>query len=377
MTSSSATIPLHPISSNTVEQATMPLTDEQRAAVWARVNANMARVRDEHYPEYLAKYRDMKARRDARRAAAAAQLTAPESSARSQQKDPLKNWSARKEPLGKKASVTEIGDSEDSEDEEVGTTKTSDYVGFGHEISTQEAFGGPSQKAAKSVPAKRPAPAPVRRLELPMIHKRPRNSISTAPVPKAPGSSAVAASASSTKSSRSQPDWYRNTQVPKSRGRDQANADGALDRLKEEIRKLKKLTASDGLRPFRNEFLTIRDYLHSLVFLQVDAKLLRAKRMLHNEDGLPQIFDQAFCAGVPWPWDVRADAEELCNKWCHGDFDTDIYRGIVRGKPAKKGKGKSGDATGSGDKLADNAGEYKLMNTHEYGNGKLLNGQWV
>lgn len=327
----------------------MPLTDEQRAAVRERVEANIARIRDENYPIQLAKYREMKARRDVRRTA---QTAGP--SQRRGSKDPLHSWNARKEP-SKKVQTIEKGDSDD-EDEPT----TTDYVGFGHEISTQEAYRVPSKR-----------PSALKRSEMPMIHKRPRNSVSMAWKSEMSGSSASPASASTAVSQRALPEWYQKITAPKSRGRDQANVDGALDRLKEEIRKLKKLQ-----RPLANDFMLVRDYLHSVVFLQVDGKLLRAKRMLHSEDGLPQIFDPAFSGAVPWPWDVKADAEELYNKWYHGDFDTDIYRGIVRGKPAKKGKSKEASSSAV-DKLADDAGRYRLMDTHAHGNGKLLNGQWV
>lgn len=371
MLASLTTQPLDPINPN-LPTTDMPLTDEERAAVRARVEANIARIRDENYPIYRAKYREMKAKRDARRAAEA---SGPQ---RRGSKDPLSAWNARKEPV-KKTTIVEVRDSEDDDDGDApSTAKSSDYVGFGHEISTQEAYG------AGNVAAKRPASNPSRRSEGPLGHKRPKTSAPTGKAIEIPRPSSASASFSKAPppkaviaSKTEPPEWYRILQVPKSRAKDQANADGALDRLKEEIRKMKKLTASDGARPFRNEFLTIRNYLHALFFVQVDGKLLRAKRMLHNEDGLPQIFDQAFSGGVNWPWDVRADAEELYNKWYHGEFDTDTYRGIVRGKPTKKGKGKSGDVSTAVDKLAPDAERYRLMDVHANGNGKLLNGQWV
>ncbi|KAK3614219.1 hypothetical protein LTR56_027397 [Elasticomyces elasticus] len=50
-------------------------------------------------------------------------------------------------------------------------------------------------------------------------------------------------------------------------------------------------------------------------------------RFLHDEDALPQTF-QARAGGVAEPWSIKADAEELHNKWCLEEFDPDLLRGI-------------------------------------------------
>jgi len=112
----------------------------------------------------------------------------------------------------------------------------------------------------------------------------------------------------------------------------------------------------------------ITEGLHKLAFLPVTDKMLRNARMLSNDDGLPQLFDNAFSGGVDWPWYIKADAEELYNKWCAKIFETDLYRGLVRG-----GKG-TGNAA---DKLArDDDGHFRLMDPKQHGNGLLVNGSW-
>jgi len=161
---------------------------------------------------------------------------------------------------------------------------------------------------------------------------------------------------------RKPPKWY--TDLPKPKGTRDANESGsetALSRLKDHIKKTK-----DPKQPsFYNE---IMEDLHRLIFLPVSDKLLRKTRMLDNRDGLPQLFDNEFSDGVKWPWYIKADAEELYNKWCAGIFETDLYRGLVRG-----GKGTGSSA----DKLAkDKDGHFRLMNPRTHGDGILVNGSW-
>lgn len=161
---------------------------------------------------------------------------------------------------------------------------------------------------------------------------------------------------------RKPPKWY--TDLPKPKGTRDAYESGsetALQRLKDHIKKTK-----DPRQPsFYNEIV---EDLHRLIFLPVSDKLLRKTRMLDNRDGLPQLFDKEFTDGVNWPWYIEADAEELYNKWCAGIFETDLYRGLLRG-----GKGTGSSA----DKLAkDKDGHFRLMNPRTHGDGLLVNGSW-
>lgn len=90
--------------------------------------------------------------------------------------------------------------------------------------------------------------------------------------------------------------------------------------------------------------------------------------MLSNTDGLPQMFDPEQTGGVDWPYDIRADAEEIYNKWCRQVFETDILRGILRLSKASK---RDGDG---GDKIDPN---FKgVVSSKHFGNGLLVNGQW-
>jgi hypothetical protein len=149
-----------------------------------------------------------------------------------------------------------------------------------------------------------------------------------------------------------------------------ATADPMLDRLKAAMgqAKLQNSITTKSLQSVRND-------LHELVFQEVDGPLLYSRRMLDNASGLPQLFDTAFMKGIPYPYDIRADAEELYNKWCTGQFETDLLRGIIRGKPTKVGKEKSEEDCRA-DRLALNPSPYRLMDPKTHGHGKLLNGAW-
>ncbi|KAK5678494.1 hypothetical protein LTS10_008938 [Elasticomyces elasticus] len=163
------------------------------------------------------------------------------------------------------------------------------------------------------------------------------------------------------------PAWYQALQVVQRRGgnADEASASPLIESLKDYVRKCKKHERGFNIQ---ETFQKIRDTLHKLVFERVTGQLLRNRRILHDKDGLPQIFDEKHSEGVKYPWDVVADAEEMYNKWCLQDFETDLLRGIVRGQPASKNVEKTVDHID--DKYKGRA-SWKF-----HGNGLLLNGQW-
>ena len=172
---------------------------------------------------------------------------------------------------------------------------------------------------------------------------------------------------------REPPAWYKELAKPKGeRTRNNSGAEVSISRLKAAINRVKSARICSA-----KEADEIADMLHALIFLPVDGKLLRQMRILDNKDGLPQLFDSAFANDIEWPWYLRADAEELYNKWCTGEFETDLYRGITRGLANKKGKGKGKAADASGaDRLTDGHQRFRLMDPKQHGNGLLLNGAW-
>ncbi|EME82997.1 uncharacterized protein MYCFIDRAFT_215158 [Pseudocercospora fijiensis CIRAD86] len=163
---------------------------------------------------------------------------------------------------------------------------------------------------------------------------------------------------------RQPPKWYGRLKAITKRDAGHGNVQVLLERLKEKIGKIKKLSRDAGTERELNE---LREMIHKVFFIEVTPQLLRNLRMLHNNDGLPQIFDHRYDDKVPWPYDVKADAEELYNKWCARTFEIDLLRGIKVGKP------KTAKDKGSSDRLDP---KFPKVPSNYYGNGRLLNGQW-
>lgn len=167
---------------------------------------------------------------------------------------------------------------------------------------------------------------------------------------------------------RLQPLWY--SKIPhnklgqrgaKGQKEGNRNIDAKLEQIKDLIKQCKKGTTT-------HLFDRIRDELHDLVFLQVSELALRRKRMLHNDSGLPQLFDEDE-SDIPFPWDIKADARELYNRWALRDFSIELLRGITK-RPSTAGT--------SGNRSTDRIdpkfpGKIKA---NFYGEGSLVNGQW-
>lgn len=134
-------------------------------------------------------------------------------------------------------------------------------------------------------------------------------------VPRKPPTTQQAPEATSTPHPVTQqgpPRWYMDTKPRTNRDRDDRDTDILIQTLRDQIRKCQKSTHSDpALREWQN---AVRERLHHLSFAKPSGPLLRAARMLHNEDGLPQIFDPRFTQEGAWPFDIVADARELYNK---------------------------------------------------------------
>ena len=168
--------------------------------------------------------------------------------------------------------------------------------------------------SAISLSAKRPstvkAYANERRSSISGLPKIPkRTSVAS---PQSPDRSAAGDKRSPDDTERP-PKWYRDTPNPTTRRRGDSRADTLLQSLRTQIAKCRK--PGFGTDPARQKiFREIRDKLHKIVFLEVTEFVLKANRMLHDEDGLPQLFDTNFSGGVVWPFDIRADAEEVYNK---------------------------------------------------------------
>lgn len=144
-----------------------------------------------------------------------------------------------------------------------------------------------------------------------------------------------------------------------------ANVLTALSRFKDAIKECEKPPRYSEPAPL---FQALREQLHNLEFLTVDKFILRAARLLDNRTGLPKIFNPKYSEGVVYPWDIRADAEQLHSRWVMQVFDTDLLRGIVQAR--QKGKQDKRNA----DSIDRNFPGRQFANF--YGQGHLVNGQW-
>jgi hypothetical protein len=165
------------------------------------------------------------------------------------------------------------------------------------------------------------------------------------------------------------PKWYKTMKPPKTREKNQSDADIALSGLSTRIRKAQDAFQKGNKDLQKSALAALRESLHTVIFCEVTAPLLRLHMMLSNGHGLSVIFDKQYSAGLKWPFDIRSDAEELYNKWSRRDFETDILRGILTST-----KSKSKDGITSKAEASIKPG-WKL-DAKFHGNGDLLNGAW-
>ena len=159
------------------------------------------------------------------------------------------------------------------------------------------------------------------------------------------------------------PVWYTSITESSSKmkqyGKKRPQEVTALDALKDCISRCEAETHESKLHTLHDE---LRDHVHKAnASLHVDKYMLKKTRIL-SEIGLPRIFrDEA-----DFPWDLKADAYQVYNRWCRGELDNDLLRGV---KPVK-GKDRNGD------RLDKAYREKYPTNPKSYGQGDLVLGQW-
>ncbi|KAI5358193.1 Putative PUA-like superfamily, SRA-YDG superfamily protein [Septoria linicola] len=289
----------------------------------------------------------------------------------------LEGWNPRKAPRlksfdkasdARRGSVSSLG-----EHSEHGNREPQREVSKAHH--TISAQPPPSAKPAASTPSLPLKPEPRKTLDRhparPSFSGRDLSSIKPSKKPREETSSNSSSPKSPISSStgRGPPEWYTKLKVSNKRSAETSNADTLLQRLRDQVATLKKAGPRVNSQMEMNE---LREMLHEAPFLAMGPagpQLLRNKRMLHNEDGLPQIFDDQFAGSMKgaWPWDVQSDAAELYHKWCAKNFDDDMLFGL---ELAQKGK------YADDDRAADTVKKECKVSSKYKGNGKLVNGQW-
>ncbi|KAI7203740.1 hypothetical protein D0869_01875 [Hortaea werneckii] len=172
----------------------------------------------------------------------------------------------------------------------------------------------------------------------------------------------------STALSTEPPDWYQILKPSGGRLRGTTYESDVIAGVKDAIHKAKMHSGSGNGAGLRTQFETLSYYLHKAPFMQVTAQLLRDNRVLHKQDGLQQIFDPEYMAGVPYPDWLQADARELYNKWRNKNFETNMFWGLEAGRAATR------HAEGRATTIDWNA--VNRVSCDHHGNESIVNGQW-
>ncbi|KAF2177663.1 hypothetical protein K469DRAFT_602517 [Zopfia rhizophila CBS 207.26] len=167
----------------------------------------------------------------------------------------------------------------------------------------------------------------------------------------------------------SPPEWYTKikalgfdmNQLMKRKDPTTKQALTALSSMKNCIERCENTKNPRELSSFFDE---LRDHVHKAEFLEVNKFIVRKTRML-DSNGLTRIF--ATKAAVDYPFDLRADALQLYNRWCAEIFSVDLLRGIVLAKSKNKGDKRNADRIDP---------KWAKISTKYYGQGDLVIGQW-
>lgn len=134
------------------------------------------------------------------------------------------------------------------------------------------------------------------------------------------------------------PEWYLQAINPKNPSRETVSA---LRRIWTQFDKLKEnmkicITTQDPqvrIEPLKK----IGELLHTLEFTKIPHPYsLASKKILHDGQGLKRIADEQE-SSYNFPWYLRADAQELYNKWLSKQWDPDMFRGIINMVRGPKG----------------------------------------
>ncbi|KAH6642980.1 hypothetical protein C7974DRAFT_113910 [Boeremia exigua] len=155
------------------------------------------------------------------------------------------------------------------------------------------------------------------------------------------------------------PSWYNN--VPKQKALKRRPPEiTAIDALKDSIKRTIYGYGPGGRSSLHNE---LRNHIHGvgLKYDNISDVTMLTSRIL-TDIGLPRIFDEL----AALPWDLKADAWVLYERWMNRDFDASILRGIT----TVKGKDRNGD------RLDRAYTEKYPKQPKTFGNNGAVIGQW-
>lgn len=175
---------------------------------------------------------------------------------------------------------------------------------------------------------------------LPRINKRRKTSVSD----QVSSISAGNATSGQNLGAAPLPEWYLTATMPKSLSPNALSTYRKLwdqfDRFKKDI----KICVTTQDPQARAEAIhKVSELLHALEFTKIPHPSTLSKyKMLHDGQGLKRIADFYDSASAfNFPWYLRADAQELYNKWLGKQWDPDMFRGImniVKGPDRSKGQ---------------------------------------
>lgn len=159
------------------------------------------------------------------------------------------------------------------------------------------------------------------------------------------------------------PEWYSNASPPKNLNQaTRTTHRSILDQFNKLKSSIKECVEQPENR--KAALKKVTELLHALEFTKIPHEYILFKyKTLHPGQGLKRIADFQD-SGYKFPWYLRADAQELYNKWLSKQWDPDMFRGIKNMvKGVTKGKGQSID-------------ERHKLDWRFFGEGNFVAGQW-
>jgi len=162
---------------------------------------------------------------------------------------------------------------------------------------------------------------------------------------------------------RTRSDWYLNANMKQSFKRSDVQQLAYVKTLINNVIVAAKRQAND----IEKHTSELRTHLHDMEFYPFLSDVLIRKSKVLEAEGVLQILDGP--NKDLFPWDIRADAEALWQRWMSGDIDTELLRGIESSRLVK-----DDGSTRRTSKLEKEFANKKSANA--LGSNGLINGQW-
>lgn len=157
--------------------------------------------------------------------------------------------------------------------------------------------------------------------------------------------------------------WYNSINMKAKWGRTDLVT---LQRLVHTVRLYVKAVKDRDENKRKRQEQELRQIVQQMEFHKFLSGVLIKKSKVLEDQGLPAIFDNQ--DDVEFPFDIRADALALYNRWIVGDIDGHLLRGIKTEKAVlESGKRRTAHRLEPG---------YEKKSSNVIGNNGLVNGQW-